>query len=76
MKYLIRDGKIEFSGNKKDVIIYLKEAYQDEYAIEQYGKILDKDLDKLYYVVECLGMNLLDRKPNDSRKKSKQKRNR
>lgn len=63
MKYLIRDGKIEFSGNKKQVIQYLRDAYSDEYWMEQYSSILDKDTDKLYYVIECLGLQLLDRKP-------------
>ena len=62
MKYLIRDGKIEFSGNKKQVIQYLRDAYSDEYWIEQYSSILDKDIDKLYYVVQCLGLQLLDKK--------------
>ena len=63
MKYLIREGKIEFSGNKKQVIQYLRDAYSDEYWMEQYSSVLDKDIDKLYYVIECLGLQLLDRKP-------------
>ena len=63
MKYLIRDGKIEFSGNKKQVIQYLRDAYSDEYWMEQYSSILDKDIDKLYHVVQCLGLQLLDKKP-------------
>lgn len=61
--YLIRDNKIEFEGNKKQIIQYLNEAYQDEYWIEQHGNILDKDIQMLYYVVENLGMFLSNRKP-------------
>jgi len=63
MKYLIRDGKVEFSGSIKDLINYIRESYQDEYMVEEYGNIFNKDYDKFSFVVECLGMYLSDRKP-------------
>lgn len=55
---IIRSGKVEFSGNKKEVIEYIRECYQDEYMVREYGKILNKDFNKLIYVLECIGLEL------------------
>lgn len=55
---IIRNGKVEFSGNKKEVIEYIRECYQDEYMVREYGKILNKDFNKLIYVLECIGLEL------------------
>ena len=63
MRYLIRDGKVEFSGNKKDIIKYIRECYNDEYWVRENYNILDKDFDKLIYVLENIGLELRDRKP-------------
>ena len=30
MKYLLRNKKVEFSGDKKQLIAYVKEKYKDE----------------------------------------------
>ena len=55
---ITRNGKVEFSGNKKEVIEYIRECYQDEYMVREYGKILNKDFNKLIYVLECIGLEL------------------
>ena len=55
---IIRSGKVEFSGNKKEVIEYIRECYQDEYMVREYGKILNRDFNKLIYVLECIGLEL------------------
>lgn len=61
--YLIRDGKVEFEGNKKELLKYLKDAYSDEYFIQEYGKILDKDYEKFIYVLDCLGLSISTKQP-------------
>jgi len=55
---IIRNGKVEFSGNKKEIIEYIRECYQDEYMVREYGNILNKDFNKLIYVLECIGLEL------------------
>ena len=55
---IIRNGKIEFSGNKKEIIEYIRECYQDEYMVREYSNILNKDFNKLIYVLECIGLEL------------------
>lgn len=55
---IIRNGKVEFSGNKKEIIEYIRECYQDEYMVREYGNILNKDFNKLVYVLECIGLEL------------------
>lgn len=63
MKYLIRDGKVEYSGNKQAVINYIREAYEDDYFVQEYGKIFLKDFSKFIFCLENLGLILSDRKP-------------
>ena len=63
MKYLIRHGKVEYSGNKQAVIEYIKEAYADDYFVQQYGNIFLKDFSKFIFCLENLGLILSDRKP-------------
>lgn len=60
--YIFRDGKIEFQGNKKECISYIRDAYADEYFVEEYGNSFQKDFAKFIYVVECLGMEVRNRK--------------
>lgn len=63
MKYLIRNNKVEFSGNKQDIIKYVTEAYEDDYFVQQYGKIFLKDFSKFMYCLDNLGLKLSDNKP-------------
>jgi hypothetical protein len=65
MRYLIRDGKIEFSGNKKQLIEYVREAYADDYWVQEYGNIFDKDSEKFRYATECIGLHVTDKKPKN-----------
>ena len=41
MKYLLRNGKVECSGSKKQLIDYVKENYAEEYWVREYGKFFD-----------------------------------
>lgn len=43
MKYLLRDKKVEFSGDKKQLIAYVKEHYKDEYWVCENSKKFDTD---------------------------------
>ena len=44
MKYLIRNGKVEFLGNKKQIIAYVLEQYKKEYWVKENHKKFDIDL--------------------------------
>ena len=35
MKYLLRNGKVEYSGNKKQLIDYVKNKYKDDLWVRQ-----------------------------------------
>jgi len=61
MKYLIRNGKVEYSGNKKQLIEYVREKYSDEYWVREYGKFFDNDFGKFKFAVETLGLSLSDK---------------
>ena len=63
MKYLLRDGKVEYSGTKQELIEYIREAYPDDYWVQEYGSILDKDYNKLRYVTECIGLHIVNTLP-------------
>lgn len=68
MKYLIRQGKVEYSGNKKEIISYLIQAYEDDYFIQEYGSKLYKDPDALQQTLKCLGLSLSDKIPKRKKK--------
>ena len=61
--YILRDGKVEFTGNKKEVINYIRECYEDDYFVHEYGNIFDKDWNKFKYTLEGLGLFLSNKKP-------------
>ena len=61
MKYLLRNGKVEYSGCKKQLITYVKEKYADEYWVSEYGKFFDNDFGKFKFAVETLGLSLSDK---------------
>jgi hypothetical protein len=63
MKYLIRHGKVEYSGSKQAVMDYINEAYSDDYFVQEYGKIFKKDFSKFIFCLDNLGLILSDRKP-------------
>ena len=64
MKYLLRNGKVEFSGDKKQLIQYIKEKYKDEYWVKEYGKMFDSDFGKFKFAIETLGLQLSDKMSN------------
>lgn len=72
MRYLIRDGKIEFCGTISEIISYIKESYQD-YYLDLYDKQIEKDFNKLNFVLENLGLKMSERKPNARASKRKTK---
>lgn len=72
MRYLIRDGKIEFCGTISEIINYIKESYED-YYLGEYDKQLEKDFNKLNFVLQNLGLKMSERKPNARASKRKNK---
>ena len=64
MKYLLRNGKVEFSGDKKQLIQYIKEKYKDEYWVKEYGKMFDSDFGKFKFAIETLGLQISDKMSN------------
>ena len=64
MKYLLREGKVEFSGNKKQLIAYVKEHYKDEYWVRENGKKFDTDFGSFKYAIESIGLQLSDKMSN------------
>lgn len=64
MKYLLKNGKVEFSGDKKQLIQYIKENYKDEYWVKEYGKLFDKDFGKFKFAIETIGLQLSDKMSN------------
>ena len=70
MKYLLRNGKIEYSGSKKQLIAYVKENYKDEYWIKEYGQLFETDFGKFKFAVDTLGLQLSDKMTNSEYKKT------
>ena len=70
MKYLLRNGKVECSGSKKQLIAYVKENYKDEYWVKEYSKLFDTDFGKFKFAVETLGLQLSDKMTNSEYKKT------
>ena len=64
MKYLLKNGKVEFSGDKKQLIKYIKENYKEEYWVKEYGKFFDSDFGKFKFAIETLGFQLSDKMSN------------
>lgn len=60
VKHLLRDGKPEFSGNLKQIISYIQEAYSDDYWVQQTDKNLIKDYDKLVFITQNLGLTITE----------------
>lgn len=61
--YLVRKGKVEFSGTKHAIVEYIKEAYSEDYYVQEYWDQLEKDLNKLKFVIGGLDLKLTERKP-------------
>lgn len=61
MKYLIRNGKVEYSGSKKQLIDYVREKYSDEYWVREYGNAFDNDFGKFKFAVETIGLTISDK---------------
>ena len=70
MKYLLRNGKVEYSGDKKQLIAYVKEHYAEEYWVKEYGKLFDTDFGKFKFAIECLGLELSDKMSNKEYQKT------
>lgn len=74
MRYLIRDGKIEFCGTISEIINYIKESYED-YYIEEYDKQLEKDFNKLNFVLQNIGLKMSERKPRRKSERVSKRKN-
>ena len=63
MKYLVRNGKVEFSGSKKEIIDYILSAYEDDYFVQSYDKQLYHDNSILEEVLDDLCLQIWDKAP-------------
>lgn len=63
MKYLVRNGKVEFSGSKKEIIDYILSAYEDDYFVQSYDKQLYHDNSVLEEVLDGLCLQIWDKAP-------------
>ncbi len=70
MKYLLRNKKVEFSGDKKQLIAYVKENYKEEYWVREYGKFFETDFGKFKFAIETLGLELSDKMTNSEFKRT------
>ncbi|MBQ9245712.1 hypothetical protein IJ182_05540 [bacterium] len=70
MKYLLRNKKVEFSGDKKQLIAYVKEHYKEEYWVREYAKFFDSDFGKFKFAIETLGLELTDKMTNSEYNKT------
>ncbi len=64
MKYLLRDKKVEYSGDKKQLIAYIKEKYKDDFWVKENSKNFDTDFGSFKFTIECLGLELSDKMTN------------
>ena len=58
MQYLIRNNKVEYSGNKKEIIAYIMQAYEDDYFVQEYSTKLYKDANALKQTLIGLGLSI------------------
>lgn len=58
MQYLIRNNKVEYSGNKKEIIAYIMQAYEDDYFVQEYSTKLYKDPNTLKQTLIGLGLSI------------------
>ena len=58
MQYLIRNNKVEYSGNKKEIIAYIMQAYEDDYFVQEYSTNLYKDPNALKQTLIGLGLSI------------------
>ena len=58
MQYLIRNNKVEYSGNKKEIIAYIIQAYEDDYFVQEYSTKLYKDPNALKPTLIGLGLSI------------------
>lgn len=64
MKYLLRNGKVEYSGNKKQIIDYVKQKYKGDLWVNQNINKLDNDFGCFKFTLDMLGLELSDKMPN------------
>ncbi len=64
MKYLLRNGKVECSGSKKQLIEYVRANYPEEYWVRENGKYFDTDFGKFKFAIETIGLQLSDKMTN------------
>ncbi len=64
MKYLLRNGKVECSGSKKQLIEYVRANYPEEYWVKEYRNRFDSDFGKFKFAIETIGLQLSDKMTN------------
>lgn len=61
--YLMRNFKVEYTGTRQEIIDYILAEYEYDYFVQEYGKQLYKDSNKLKYVLTGLELSLSNNLP-------------
>ena len=75
MKYLLRNGKVEYSGNKKQLIDYVKNKYKDDLWVRQNLKKIDNDFGCFKFTLAMLGLELSDKMSDKEYNKTHKSKN-
>lgn len=76
MKYLLKNGKLIFSGTRTQIIEYVKTQYKDEFWIKENAHKFEADYGVFKFSIEALELEIRDRIPNSeyNKKVAPQKR--
>ncbi len=63
MKYLIKNGKVEFAGSKQQIIEYVKANYKNEFWIKENSAKFNDDYGVFKFSIEACGFQVTDKMP-------------
>ena len=63
MKYLIKNGKVEFAGSKQQIIEYVKANYKNEFWIKENSDKFNDDYGVFKFSIEACGFQVTDKIP-------------
>ena len=63
MKYLLKNGKLLFSGTKKQIMEYVRTQYKDEFWVKENVQKFDIDYGVFKFSIEASGLEISDRIP-------------
>lgn len=61
MKYLLKNDKLQYMGNKKQIIEFVKNKYSSDFFVQEYAKFFDTDYGKFKFALECMGLEISDK---------------